>query len=76
MTSRTRMGYNLPKLTQSTPHPLQKYGPPYCTKDQSLAQWKTIERNQPREYMKSEVLIQLQETLLQLILNLSITNVE
>ena len=74
MASRTRIGHNLHELTWSTPHLFWQYGPPYCTKGQSLAQWKSIEGHQPREQMKSEVLIQLQETLLQLILNSSITN--
>jgi hypothetical protein len=70
------MGHNLPESTWSTLHPLRQYGPPYCTKGQSCAQWKSIEGNQLGEQMNSEVLIQLQETLLQLILGLSITKAE
>jgi hypothetical protein len=50
------MGHNLLESTRSTPHPLRQYGPPNCTKDQSRAQWKSIEGNLPGEQMNSEVL--------------------
>jgi hypothetical protein len=57
MASKIGMGHNLLESTQRTPHPLRQYSPPYCTKGQSRAQWKSIEGNLPGEQMNSEVLI-------------------